>query len=41
MALNDRQKRIADEYIIDLNATQAAIRAGYSERLIVHKDSDC
>ncbi|MEQ6856082.1 terminase small subunit [Lysinibacillus capsici] len=32
MALNDRQKRFADEYIIDLNATQAAIRAGYSEK---------
>ncbi|NYV68144.1 terminase small subunit [Bacillus sp. Gen3] len=32
MALNDRQKRFADEYIVDLNATQAAIRAGYSEK---------
>lgn len=32
MALNDKQKRFADEYIIDLNATQAAIRAGYAER---------
>lgn len=32
MALNDRQKRFADEYLIDLNATQAAIRAGYAER---------
>jgi len=32
MALNDRQRRFADEYIIDLNATQAAIRAGYAER---------
>jgi phage terminase small subunit len=30
--LNDRQKRFVDEYIIDLNATQAAIRAGYSEK---------
>ena len=30
--LNDRQKRFVDEYIIDMNATQAAIRAGYSER---------
>ena len=30
--LNDRQRRFVDEYIIDLNATQAAIRAGYSER---------
>ena len=30
--LNARQQRFADEYIVDLNATQAAIRAGYSER---------
>lgn len=30
--LTDKQKRFADEYLIDLNATQAAIRAGYSER---------
>jgi len=28
--MNVRQKRFAGEYIIDLNATQAAIRAGYS-----------
>lgn len=32
MALNGRQERFAQEYIIDLNATQAAIRAGYSEK---------
>lgn len=30
--LNDRQKRFADEYLVDFNATQAAIRAGYSEK---------
>lgn len=30
--MNAKQKRFADEYIIDLNATQAAIRAGYSEK---------
>ena len=30
--LTDRQKRFCDEYLIDLNATQAAIRAGYSEK---------
>lgn len=30
--LTDKQKRFCDEYLIDLNATQAAIRAGYSER---------
>jgi phage terminase small subunit len=29
--LNERQKRFVEEYLIDLNATQAAIRAGYSE----------
>lgn len=30
--MNDRQKRFVTEYLIDLNATQAAIRAGYSEK---------
>lgn len=30
MAMNDRQRRFAQEYIVDLNASQAAIRAGYS-----------
>lgn len=30
MALNLKQQRFVDEYLIDLNATQAAIRAGYS-----------
>lgn len=30
--LNPRQQRFVDEYLIDLNATQAAIRAGYSPR---------
>ena len=29
--LNDKQKRFCEEYLIDLNATAAAIRAGYSE----------
>lgn len=28
--LTDKQKRFVEEYLIDLNATQAAIRAGYS-----------
>ncbi len=32
MALTKKQKRFADEYIIGLNATKAAIRAGYSEK---------
>ena len=27
-----RQQRFADEYLIDMNAEQAAIRAGYSEK---------
>lgn len=30
--LTERQKRFCDEYLFDLNATQAAIRAGYSEK---------
>lgn len=30
MALTAKQKRFVEEYLIDLNATQAAIRAGYS-----------
>lgn len=30
MQLNDKQKRFCEEYVIDLNATQASIRAGYS-----------
>lgn len=30
MALSDKQKRFCDEYAIDFNGTQAAIRAGYS-----------
>lgn len=30
--MNARQKLFVEEYLKDLNATQAAIRAGYSER---------
>ena len=30
--MTDKQKRFCDEYLIDCNATQAAIRAGYSEK---------
>ena len=30
--LTPKQSRFVDEYLVDLNATQAAIRAGYSER---------
>lgn len=32
MAMTPKQQRFCDEYLIDLNATQAAIRAGYSEK---------
>lgn len=32
MALTPKQQRFVEEYLIDLNATQAAIRAGYSEK---------
>ena len=28
--MTEKQKRFVEEYLIDLNATQAAIRAGYS-----------
>ena len=30
--LTPKQQRFVDEYLIDLNATQAAIRAGYSPK---------
>lgn len=30
--LNERQKQFCNEYLIDFNGTQAAIRAGYSEK---------
>lgn len=30
--MNNRQKLFVTEYLIDFNATQAAIRAGYSEK---------
>lgn len=30
--LTERQKRFVAEYLVDLNATQAAIRSGYSEK---------
>lgn len=32
MALTAKQRRFVDEYLIDLNATQAAVRAGYSKK---------
>jgi phage terminase small subunit len=30
--LTAKQRRFVEEYLVDLNATQAAIRAGYSPR---------
>jgi phage terminase small subunit len=30
--LTAKQKRFVEEYLVDLNATQAAIRAGYSAK---------
>ncbi|MCI5891824.1 MAG: terminase small subunit [Clostridiales bacterium] len=30
--MTEKQKRFCDEYLVDCNATQAAIRAGYSEK---------
>ena len=30
--MTDKEKRFCDEYLIDCNATQAAIRAGYSPK---------
>lgn len=32
MSLNEKQEIFVREYLVDLNATQAAMRAGYSER---------
>ena len=38
--LTDRQERFCKEYIIDCNATQAAIRAGYSPRTAYRTGAD-
>ena len=35
--MTEKQKRFCDEYLIDLNATQAAIRAGYSDKTASNK----
>jgi phage terminase small subunit len=32
MTITAKQRRFVEEYLVDLNATQAAIRAGYSAR---------
>ena len=39
MALTAKQVRFVSEYLIDLNATQAAIRAGYSEKTAQEQSS--
>lgn len=39
MALTAKQKRFVEEYLIDLNATQAAIRAGYSSKTAQEQSS--
>ena len=38
--LTDKQRKFCDEYLIDLNATQAAIRAGYSEKTAYRTGAD-
>lgn len=37
--LTDKQIRFCEEYIVDLNATQAAIRAGYAEKTAMEQGS--
>lgn len=37
--LSDKQKRFVSEYLVDLNATQAAIRAGYSKKTAQEQSS--
>lgn len=37
--LNDRQRAFVHEYIVDFNATQAAIRAGYAPRAAQEQSS--
>ncbi len=40
MALTDKQLAFCVEYLVDLNATQAAIRAGFSEKSARQQASD-
>ena len=40
MALTEKQKLFCNEYLIDLNATQAAIRAGYSGKTAYRTGAD-
>lgn len=39
MSLNDKQKKFVSEYVKDCNATQAAIRAGYSKKTAQEQSS--
>lgn len=38
-SLTDRQRRFVEEYLVDQNATQAAIRSGYSKRTAQEQSS--
>lgn len=38
--LNEKQKRFCEEYLVDLNTTQAAIRAGYSKKTAYSQGHD-
>ena len=40
MGLTTKQQRFIEEYTVDWNATQAAIRAGYSEKTAHHIGSE-
>jgi phage terminase small subunit len=40
VALTPKQNRFVAEYLVDLNATQAAIRAGYSKRTATEQSYD-
>lgn len=38
--LTPKQQRFVEEYLIDMNATQAAIRAGYSDKTAYRQGAD-
>lgn len=40
MALNPKQEKFIEEYLVDFNGTQAAIRAGYSRKTAASQASD-
>lgn len=39
--LTEKQQRFIEEYLVDMNATQAAIRAGYSEKTARQAGAEC